>query len=145
MIEEGVEVCFTYTLTVEGEVLESNAGQEPLVYVQGDGQLLPALEAQLIGLSAGDTKTVNLDAANAYGEFSEAAFQEVPLDRIPEEARVVDATLQSQGFTGPIRVAEIKADVIVLDFNHPLAGKDLRFDITIVDIDVIQGEPESGS
>ena len=57
----------------------------------------------------------------------------------------MDATLQSQGFTGPIRVAEIKADVIVLDFNHPLAGKDLRFDITIVDIDVIQGEPESGS
>lgn len=142
MIEEGVEVCFTYTLTVEGEVLESNAGQEPLVYVQGDGQLLPALEAALAGMSAGDTKTVNLAAANAYGEFSEAAFQEVPLERVPVEARVVDATLQSQGYAGPIRVAEIRDNTVVLDFNHPLAGKDLKFDITIVDIDAVADTSE---
>ena len=135
MIQEGTEVTFTYTLTVDGEVLESNKGQEPLVFIQGDGQVLPALEAQLLGLKAGDEKTVNLDAVNGYGEKTDAAMQEVPLERIPEDARKVGATLQSEGFAGPIQVVEVKEDVVVLDFNHPLAGKDLSFEITIVEID----------
>ena len=116
-------------------MLESNKGQEPLVFIQGDGQVLPALEAQLLGLKAGDEKTVNLDAVNGYGEKTDAAMQEVPLERIPEDARKVGATLQSEGFAGPIQVVEVKEDVVVLDFNHPLAGKDLSFEITIVEID----------
>ena len=135
MIADGMEVSFTYTLTVEGQVIESNAGQEPLSYIQGDGQVLPALETELLGLQAGDEKSVSLVAADAYGEFSEAALQEVPLDRIPEDARTVNSTLQSEGFAGPIRVAEIKEDVAVLDFNHPMAGKDLTFDITIIAVE----------
>ena len=63
------------------------------------------------------------------------AFQEVPLEQLPEDARVVGAMLQAQGFPGPLRVTEIKEDVAVLDFNHPLAGKGLSFDITIVAVE----------
>jgi FKBP-type peptidyl-prolyl cis-trans isomerase 2 len=96
---------------------------------------LTALEAELEGLTAGDKKIVALDAVNGYGEINDEAFQEVPLEQIPEDARVVGAMLQAQGFPGPLRVAEIKDDVAILDFNHPLAGKDLSFDITIVAVE----------
>ncbi len=135
MVEDGKQVSFTYTLTIEDEIIESNTGREPLVYIQGSDQILTALEAELEGMTAGDQKTVDLDAANGYGEVNDEAFQEIPLEQLPEEARVVGAMLQAQGFPGPLRVSEIKEDVALLDFNHPLAGKDLSFDITIVAVE----------
>jgi FKBP-type peptidyl-prolyl cis-trans isomerase SlyD len=140
-IEDGKQVSFTYTLTSEGELIESNSEREPMVYVQGGGQILPALESELAGMSAGQKKVVNLAAADAYGEINEAAFQEIPLEQIPEDARVAGTLLQAQGFPGPIRVAEIKDDVAVLDFNHPLAGKDLTFDIVIVAVEAAPPDP----
>jgi FKBP-type peptidyl-prolyl cis-trans isomerase SlyD len=132
MIDDNKQVSFTYALSVEGEVIENNTGQEPFVYIQGTGQILPALEAELAGLKAGDEKSVSLEAVNAYGEVNQEAFQEVPADQIPGDARVVGSMLQSQGHNGPIRVAEVKEEVVILDFNHPLAGKDLTFDVTIL-------------
>lgn len=134
MIEAGNQVSFDYTLSVAGEVVESSKGREPLTYTQGGGQILPALEAELAGLKVGDEKTVSLTAAEGYGEINPEAFQEVPADRIPEDAREVGALLQSPDYPGPIRVAEVRDDVVVLDLNHPMAGKDLKFDITIVEI-----------
>ena len=79
-----------------------------MTYTQGGGQILPALEAELVGLKAGDEKTVNLSAANGYGEVRDDAFQEIPLDQLPEDARQVGALLQAQGYPIPIRVAELK-------------------------------------
>ncbi len=134
MIEDGKQVSIMYTLTVEGDVVDSNAGGEPLVYIQNGGQILPGLEAALAGLAVGDKKNVELAAADGYGEIDERAFQEVPLEQIPEEARKVDAQLQSPDYPGPIRVVEVKEEVVILDFNHPLAGKDLAFDVEIVAI-----------
>jgi len=134
-IAAGNQVSFAYTLTSEGETIESNVGDEPLVYTQGGGQILPALEAELAGLTAGDKKTVNLAAADAYGEVRQDAMQEVPLEQLPEGARTVGAMLQAPGFPGPIRVAEVTETVAVLDFNHPLAGKDLTFDIEIITVE----------
>ncbi len=106
-----------------------------MVYIQGGGQILPALEAELEGMSAGQEKSVSLTAANAYGEVRQDAFQEIPLDQLPDGARGKGAMLQAQGFPGPIRVSEIKEEVAVLDFNHPLAGKDITFDILIVAVE----------
>ena len=134
MIEDGKQVSIMYTLTVDGDVVDSNVGGEPLVYVQGGGQILPGLEAELVGLKVGDTESVMLVAADGYGETTEEAFMEVPLEQIPEEARQVDAQLQSPDYPGPIRVVEVKEEVVVLDFNHPLAGKDLAFEIEVVGI-----------
>jgi len=143
VIEEGKLVSFTYTLSADGEVLESNTGQEPLRYIQGDNQILPALEAALLGLPVGGEKTVDLDAADAYGEPDPANVQSVPLEQIPESARVVGMLLQSPGIPGPIRVAEITDEVAVLDTNHPLAGKDLTFAVTIIAIEDAPEPPAS--
>lgn len=133
-IESGSQVSFTYTLSVDGEVVESNKDKDPLTYTQGDGEILGALEDALAGLQAGDEKTVSLSAAEGYGEVDEQAFQEIPTEQIPEEARVVGALLQSPGYPGPIRVAKVGDETVTLDMNHPLAGKDLAFDITIVSV-----------
>lgn len=142
MIADGKQVSFTYILSVEGEVVESNVEREPLVYTQGGDQILNALEAELEGMQAGEKKTVNLDAVNGYGELNDEAYQEVPLEQLPEDARMVGAVLQAQGFPGPIRVSEVTDEKAVLDFNHPLAGKDLSFDITIVAVENAPPSPE---
>ena len=134
MIAEGTVVSFFYTLSSNGEQIESNKGGEPLTYVQGGGQLLPKLEEALAGLSAGDSKEVSLAAADAYGESDPQAIQEVPLEQIPEEAREVGPLLQAEGVPTPIRITEIREDVVVVDFNHPMAGKDLVFAVEIVDV-----------
>lgn len=134
MIANGNEVSFFYTLSSDGEQIESNKGGEPLTYTQGAGQILPKLEAELEGLKSGDTKEVSLAAADAYGEIDPAAFQEVPIEQIPEQARVVGAQLEAQNYPGPIEVREVREDIIVLDLNHPMAGKNLVFDVEIIEV-----------
>lgn len=136
MIEAGKTVAFEYTLRLDdGSVVQTNKGSEPLTYVHGENQLLPALERELEGLDVNDRKEIRLAAADAYGEVREDAFREVPADQIPEGARRVGAQLTAQGYDGPIRVHEVKGDTVVLDFNHPLAGQDLTFDIRVVSIE----------
>lgn len=136
MIDTGKTVGFEYTLSLsDGTVVESNVGGDAFTYVHGEQQILPALEAELAGLAVDDTKQVTLDPENAYGRVNPEAFQEVPIDRIPEDARVVGTTLSADGYDGPIRVHEVRDDAIVLDFNSPLAGKTLTFDIRVVSLE----------
>lgn len=136
MIEAGKKVGVEYTLTLEdGSVVQSNKDSEPLTYVHGENQLLPALEQQLEGLNVNDTKEVKLAAEDAYGAVRDEAFREVPVNQIPEPARRVGAELSAEGYEGPIRVHEVKDETVVLDFNHPLAGKALTFDIRVVSIE----------
>lgn len=136
MIETGKTVGFEYTLRLEdGSVVQSNEDAEPLKYVHGESQILPALERELEGLDVDDRKEVTLPARDAYGEVRTDAFREVPSEQIPEDARRVGAQLSAQGYEGPIRVHDVKDEVVVLDFNHPLAGKDLKFDIRVVSIE----------
>ena len=134
MIAEGKQVSFHYVLTTDGQEVENSKGSEPLTYVHGGGQIQPALEAAMVGMAIGDTKEVSLAAADAYGEKDPSALQEVPVDQIPEEARQVGMALQSEGYNGPIMVTEVREDVVVLDFNHPLAGQDLVFAVEVVSI-----------
>lgn len=135
VIGEGTTVGFEYTLSLDdGTVVESNVGDDPFTYTQGGGQILPALEEALVGLAVEDTKEVTLEPADAYGEVSPEAFQEIPIDQVPEEARVVGTVLGVQGYEGPIRVHEVREEIVVLDFNNPLAGQTLTFDIRIVSI-----------
>lgn len=142
MVEEGMQISVTYALSVEGELIESNEGKQPLVYVHGGNQILGALETALEGMREGEKKMVQVAAVDGYGEVREDAFQEVPLDMIPETAREVGAVLQAENFPGPIRVAEVKEEAVILDFNHPLAGKDLSFDVTILSVDDAPPAPE---
>ncbi len=139
VVGEGREVALQYTLSLaaNGEVLESNVDGEPLVYMHGQGQLLPALEARLEGLSAGDERQVELEADEAYGEHNPELMQEVSPDMVPEEGREVGQVLVGSDGDGQpfeVRVAEVDEDRVLLDFNHPLAGEALRFDVTVLSV-----------
>jgi FKBP-type peptidyl-prolyl cis-trans isomerase 2 len=135
VISEGTTVGFEYTLSLsDGTVVESNVDGDAFTYVQGGQQILPALEAELLGLAVDDTQQVTLAPEDAYGPVNPEAFLEIPIDQIPEDARIVGSILGAEGYDGPIRVHEVREETILLDFNNPLAGKTLTFDIRIVSL-----------
>jgi FKBP-type peptidyl-prolyl cis-trans isomerase SlyD len=137
-VKEGKLVSVEYTLKDEkGQQIESNVGQDPLTYLHGTGQIIPGLEKSLDGMKAGDTKEVTVEPEQAYGQVDARAVVEVPSDKVPEEARKIGSSLQSTGENGQpmfARVSEIKDSTIILDFNHPLAGKTLTFDVKILEV-----------
>ena len=138
VVSEGNRVSIEYTLKLDdGNVADSNVGGEALTYEQGAGQLLPALEQELLGLKIGDTKQVSLTAAQAYGEVDQALYHAVPAESVPEDARTVGTQLVAQAPTGEqqlVRVHEVSAEEVVMDLNHPLAGQALHFDVKILAI-----------
>jgi FKBP-type peptidyl-prolyl cis-trans isomerase SlyD len=144
-VTEGKSVSLEYTLTLDDKsVVESNVGKQPLIYTHGTQQIVPGLEKALEGLAVGDTKEVTVPPAEGYGEKNPNALQEVQKQLIPPDALVVGTRLQGQAPDGHMvypRVAEIKDDTVVLDFNHPLAGKTLHFDVKILAIQ--PGQPQS--
>lgn len=138
MIEDGSSVGIEYSLTLEdGTAVDSNVGGNPLTFTQGTGEILPALEEALLGAKVGDSKQIQLTAEQGYGPVNPEAFQEVPMDKLPEDARTPGIMLMAAGPDGqehPVRVHEVKEETIILDFNHPLAGQTLNFDIQILSI-----------
>ncbi len=135
VIEKGKKVDVEFTLTLDdGSTVQSNVGGPPLAFVAGEGQIIPGLEAALQGKAARERVKVRIPPDQAYGPVDSQKVQEVPLDKIPEDSRKVGTLLSAQGFDGPIRVAEVRPDVVVLDFNHPLAGKALTFDVFVLSI-----------
>jgi FKBP-type peptidyl-prolyl cis-trans isomerase SlyD len=139
VIEKGSKVSIEYTLTIDGgEVADTNVGKAPLQYEQGGGKMLPAFEAQLAGLTAGATKEFDLTAEQGYGPVRKELFKTVDAAQIPEEARKVGAMLTAQTQNGqqrPVRVSEVNGDKIVLDLNHPLAGKKLHFAVKVLSVE----------
>jgi peptidylprolyl isomerase len=121
----------------DGTVFDSSEGREPLEFLVGSGLIIPGLEQGIMGLRAGEKKRVEVKAADAYGEYDPAARQEVPKDQFPEDMKL-EAGMQlfAQTPQGPIpvNIAEIKENTVVVDFNHPLAGKDLIFDVEILQV-----------
>jgi len=139
MIENGRTVSFDYTLTVNGEVVESSdRGGKPLTYVHGSGSLIPGLESQLLGMEEGDEKTITVAAEDAYGVIDPKAFQEVGKERLPQDPPLeVGTQLQAKTVDGRVTivtVSEVKGDTVILNFNHPLAGKTLQFEVKILTI-----------
>jgi FKBP-type peptidyl-prolyl cis-trans isomerase 2 len=139
VIEHGRLVSIEFTLTRDdGSTADTNVGGEPLFYTHGEGEILEALEEALAGLGVGDEKRVRIPAEQGYGPVDPDAFNQLDLDAIPEEARHVGAMLMAEDPEGnqrPVRVHEVRADGVVLDFNHPLAGETLNFAVRIVAID----------
>lgn len=138
-IENGRKVKFDYTLKIDGQVVETSNGKEPLEYTQGEGKIIPGLESRLVGLTAGEEKSVVIPAAEAYGEINEAAYREVPKSSLPDgfepEAGMVLEIKAPDESVVPAVVWEVKEETIVLNFNHPLAGKTLQFDVKIVSVE----------
>jgi len=138
VIENGKVVKFHYTLSVEGKELESSEGNEPLSYQQGQGTIIPGLEAGMLGLKVGDTKTITVSPEDGYGMPHAEAITEVPKSQLPQgEEIIVGTMLASQQGNGQIiqaTVKEIKEETVILDFNHPLAGKSLTFEVEVVEV-----------
>ncbi len=136
VVEEGSKVSIEYTLKLDdGTTADSSEGRAPMVYTQGSNEILPALEAALLGLAVDQSKQVKLSSSDGYGEIDEEAFRQVELSLIPEEAREAGTTLVGgapDGSRRPVRVVEIKDETAVIDFNHPLAGQNLTFDVKII-------------
>ena len=137
MIKEGSKVAIHYTLTVDGKVTDSSQGREPLEYIQGAGHIIVGLEKALAGLKAGDKKSVDIAAKEAYGEVNPDAKRKVPRDAIQgiDNLKVGDVVGASNGehsFRAVVRSVTDKE--VELDFNDPLAGKDLHFDVEIVSV-----------
>jgi FKBP-type peptidyl-prolyl cis-trans isomerase 2 len=134
-IETGRTVAFEYTVSEQGgSIVDTNIGSQPIEYVHGEGQILTGLENALSGMSVGDEKSVTLRPEDAYGPADPAAFRDVPTEQIPEEARNVGVRLAVPGIAWPVLVNEVRPDSVVLDLNHPFAGKTLVFVVRILSI-----------
>lgn len=132
-----VKVNYTGRLE-DGSVFDSSLieGRTPLEAKLGQGQLIKGFENGLIDMGVGEKKTVEIACEDAYGERNPLMIAEVPKNQIPENTQVGDM-LQGQGPMGPInvKIIEIKEETVMVDANHPLAGKKLIFDLEIVDVD----------
>jgi len=132
-----VKVHYTGRLT-DGTVFDSSEGRDPLAFQVGAGMMIVGFDKAVDGMKVGDKKTAEIPAAEAYGEKSEEMLFDVPRANLPEDMEVEVgmplAMQQSDGSPVPVIVAEIKGDTVVIDANHELAGKDLVFDIEMVEI-----------
>ena len=137
MIRSGQRVFLEYSVFLEdGTQVDSNVGETPLSLVVGDHQIFPLLEEALLGRSVGQSFKLTLEADDAYGPVVAEAFREVDLDYVPKAFRYEGAILGVQDPEGgvfPIRVHQVRSETAILDFNHPLAGKPLQFEIRITD------------
>jgi FKBP-type peptidyl-prolyl cis-trans isomerase SlyD len=137
-IKKDSVVTFNYTLEDDaGEVIDSSADGEPLAYLHGHGNLVPGLERELEGKNAGEKLTVKVSPADGYGEFSKDLIQKVPRRSLKGIAKItVGMRLHAQTDQGPraVTVTAVTGDMVTIDGNHPLAGKNLNFDIELVDV-----------
>ncbi|MFT5257823.1 MAG: FKBP-type peptidyl-prolyl cis-trans isomerase 2 [Polaribacter sp.] len=132
-----VKVNYTGKLA-DGQVFDSSEGKEPIEFTLGQGQLIPGFEKGLIDMKLNEKKTISMPKEDAYGEINEALIQEVKKSELPQEMEPkVGMGLVSKSPDGQemnLMVIEVKEESIVIDGNHPLAGKDLIFDLEVVEI-----------
>lgn len=121
-----------------GETFDSSEGRDPLEFKVGAGMMIKGFDDAVLGMAAGDKKTVNIPAADAYGEYDEELLIDFPLDRFPKEMKpevgMQLSMSNGEGQQFPVTIADVKDDVVILDRNHFLAGKELVFDITLTEI-----------
>ncbi len=136
-IETNQVVSIEYEVRDGEKIVDSNVGGEPLVFMFGRGQIIPGLENAIANMSIGEKSDVLVKAEDAYGEYNAQAKQEVPKDQFAGIDLEVGMTLYGQGEDGgtvQVVVQEIGSESVIIDFNHPLAGKDLAFTVSVNNI-----------
>ena len=122
----------------DGEQFDSSVGDEPLEFKMGEGNMIPGFEKGVEGMAVGEKKTIRIPADEAYGEHNPQLIQEVQRSEIPDEIELaVGVELQAQGPDGDtyvLAVTEVNEDTIIVDGNHPMVGKDLNFELEMVEI-----------
>lgn len=140
VVADDVVVSLDYTLTVDGQVVDTTEGDEPLQFLQGHQNIIPGLERELAGMKIGDSKTVTVPSADAYGDVDPENIIDVPRGEFPPEIPLETGTeLEVKNSDGEVLTATITSvdkNSVKLDFNHPLAGKSLTFEVTVVDLRV---------
>lgn len=137
-VANNLVVSMAYTLTVDGEVLDEAGEQDPIRFLQGHQNIIPGLESELNGMHVGESKTVVVDPEGGYGPVDEDEFNEIPLEDFPQGIQPeVGMELEMKDEDGAQlygRIHEVGEESVTMDFNHPLAGKELHFEVKIVDL-----------
>jgi FKBP-type peptidyl-prolyl cis-trans isomerase SlyD len=138
-IENGTVVSIDYKLHLgDGVVIDASGPGEPLTYLHGEGQIVPGLERELQGLAVGDSRQVTVSPADGYGERHLHGIQKVDRKAFPDDVELKPGLeLSAMGPNGevvPFVVTEIQGDQVIVDLNHPLAGKTLHFDVTVREV-----------
>lgn len=135
-VQNGQVVSMEYTLTVDGKVVDSSTGGDPMEYLHGSGIIIPGLEREMEGMSIGESKRVVVAPADGYGELDEEAFIEAPRSEFPKDMPLKPGV--EMELTGPeghpmyARIERLEDETVVLNMNHPLAGAELHFDVKVV-------------
>ena len=137
MISYGKRVKLHYLLKVDGEIVESSEGKDPFEYVHGEDAIVPGLQKGLEGLKIGDHSEITVSMEDGFGPIDPEAYVQIPRARLPKGNITVGTILTASGPTSETlraRVKELHDDYVVLDFNHPLAGKELLFIVEIIEV-----------
>jgi FKBP-type peptidyl-prolyl cis-trans isomerase SlyD len=137
-VQKDVVVSVEYTLHVENEEIDSSKGQDPLQFLVGHGNIITGLEREMIGMKVGESKDVVIAPADGYGEFNEEAFLDVQRKDFPNDIPVeegMELTVKDDaGQSRYARIDTIEGDTVTLNFNHPLAGDELHFNVKVIDL-----------
>ncbi|MBI5352846.1 MAG: peptidylprolyl isomerase [Chloroflexi bacterium] len=135
-VQDGQVVSMEYTLRVDGEVLDSSDGVGPLQFLAGYDNIVPGLEREMIGMKLGESKDVVVSPEDGYGEFEDEAFMEVPRTEFPADMELEEGVelnvTDEDGKNQYARIESITDETVRLDFNHPLAGAELHFNVKVV-------------
>jgi|TARA_B110000438_G_C15803972_1_gene646428 FKBP-type peptidyl-prolyl cis-trans isomerase SlpA len=136
-LNKNVSVHYTGKLK-DGSIFDSSVDREPLSFTVGEGKLIPGFENGIVGMKVNEKKLIEIPSNEAYGDVRDELIQEVAKTNLPEELTPeVGMQLQSNaedGSTLLVTIVKVEDESVVVDANHPLAGKDLVFDIEVVDI-----------
>jgi FKBP-type peptidyl-prolyl cis-trans isomerase SlyD len=137
-VSNGKQVTLEYTLKLDDQsVVDTNVGGEPLKVTQGSHQIISGVEKAIDGMTVGEKKQFAVPPADGYGTIDPKAFQEVDKNMVPSDSRKIGTQLEGKTADGRTvfpRISEVKNETIVLDFNHPLAGRTLYFDVKVLDV-----------
>jgi peptidylprolyl isomerase len=138
MVDPGKVVKVHYTLTLnDGSVVDSSEGKAPFEFKLGAGQVIPGFDQAVQQMSVGDKKQVKIPCVDAYGEKKQEMIATIPRDKFPADITLeVGQTFEMSTEQGPvpIRIVRIMDASVQIDGNHPLAGEDLTFDITLTEV-----------
>jgi FKBP-type peptidyl-prolyl cis-trans isomerase SlyD len=132
-----VSISYELKDAVSGDIIDSNLDATPLTFIVGKGQIIPGLENKIKNLSQGDSADITVSAKDGYGDYDESAVQSLPKEQFAGLELTEGMTLYGQGEDGGTTQVVVKSfddEEVHVDFNHPLAGKDLSFAVTIAEV-----------
>jgi FKBP-type peptidyl-prolyl cis-trans isomerase SlyD len=138
-IADKLYVSIDYTLTLEsGQEIDKSPEGQPLGFIAGTGQIIPGLEKALMGRVEGDSAKLVIEPEDAYGPVKDDLFQEIPQDQFPTDVEIKPGmAFEAQGPQGPFMITVTKVndnDTVTIDLNHPMAGKQLHFDVNVIEV-----------